>query len=37
MPPSGYSGQNNYENPDVIRIREELGDFDYGKEEGNLG
>jgi hypothetical protein len=30
-------GMDNYENPDVIQIREQLGDFDYDKEPQNLG
>lgn len=46
---NNYNGVINYDNPEVLvikplclivnlqRIREELGEFDYGREEGNLG
>jgi len=30
-------GQGNYENADVIQIRQELGDFDFGDEPAGLG
>lgn len=30
-------GAQNYDNPDVINIREQLGDFDYDEEPKGLG
>jgi hypothetical protein len=31
------NGAENYDNPDDIKIREQLGDFDYGQQHANLG
>lgn len=32
-----FSGPANYDNPEVQRIRSQLGEFNYGKEEASYG
>ena len=37
IPRQMQDGEQNYDNPDVINIREQLGDFDYDEEPAGLG